>query len=144
VTVHPAPGPIARAVWLLVDTFRSPVVFEGTAELCDSTHPGIFGWAPAGRPTPQALTHVDVDGKFHNRSHAVTTLIGVRDAKVRGQTLVADGFKELALEPGGPREETSFELDAADGSPVDAEAGDTVTLTLRLTRGGLSLKLTLS
>jgi hypothetical protein len=132
--VHPAPGPIARALWLIVDTFRAPVVFDGTAKLCDSEHVMIYG--SGQRQWPAAALHIDVVGKFHNRSQAVTTLIGVT-AEVRGQPLVADAFKEMTLEPGGPRQATSFELKAADGADLEADAGDTVKLTLRLTRAGL-------
>jgi hypothetical protein len=139
VTVHPTPGPIARVLWLVVDTFRPPVVFEGTAKLCDSEHLFI---AYAGQEWPRTKLHVDVDGMLHNRGQQTTTVVELLDQRAAGQRLFADNARgglprDLTLEPGGKRERVDFCLYAPEGEEVAGKEGDVLTFKLRLTRGGL-------
>jgi hypothetical protein len=147
-TVHPAPGPIARALWLVVDTVRPPIVLEGKAKVCDSGHPFVISLY---QEWPRGPLHIDVDGQLHNRGQQTTTVIDVLDARAAGQTLSPPGGyhgfgKDVTLEPGGERQKVSFCLNPPEGQQLAAKPGDTLTFKLRLTRGGLRaprVKLTL-
>jgi hypothetical protein len=120
---------------------RPPVVLEGTAKLCDSTHPMVMfmTWSGdrVGGADPRAPLHIDVCGKLHNRGQQLATVIGVKDARVGDQRLAAQEFSEVTLEPGGKRQKLDLTFDRTDDEELYARAGDTLILKLRLTRGGL-------
>lgn len=134
-TSHAPPlGPVARLFWFVVDTVRSPIVFDGTARLCDSSHALFIDPAAVD---PLGPLHIDLEGKFHNRGGQTTTVIGIQ-GKVSGHELAPEDFAEVTLEPGGPRADVSSELYLAAGDEFEfsADAGEKLTLKLRVTRGG--------
>jgi hypothetical protein len=142
--MYPPPGPIARLMWAVVDTFRSPVVVEGHAHVCTSGHGPLVGWintmtGESHFPESNGSRHVDVEVKFFNRSHQLATLIGVKRAHVGSKGLIDGGFEEfedVTLEPGGARAERSFTLCPPNDSGLKLTGGETVDIAFRLTRGG--------
>jgi hypothetical protein len=136
--VHAPPGPIARALWLMVDLVRPPVVIEGEAELCDDGHAPFIAFGDGPTIALPGSPHVDVNAKAFNRGQQVVTVIGVKKASAAGQQLAPDEtqpFEDVTLAPGGERKTLRFTLSPVDKIPLAASEGDELILTLRLTRG---------